>query len=194
MNALDGVLADLVEADRDCAYVTVKREPLEELLADWAGRGDRLALCCGLLTRARNELAQASGGRRDEQLPPSSGNGSRESTIGALDANLTESFSAIAHHRHAIRRELASRLKQVLRSSIAEIGVHTTDALVAGNNELAERLESERQTVRIVMSTIDAVVNRLLQDELTAAAMRQAEGRHAAPASVTGARPRFNSN
>ena len=25
MNALDGVLADLVEADRDCAYVTVKR-------------------------------------------------------------------------------------------------------------------------------------------------------------------------
>ena len=34
MNALDGVLADLIEADRDCAYVTVKREPLEELIAD----------------------------------------------------------------------------------------------------------------------------------------------------------------
>ena len=32
------------------------------------------------------------------------------------------------------------------------------------------------------MSTIDAVVNRLLQDELIAASMRQAEGRHAAPA------------
>ncbi len=102
--------------------------------------------------------------------------------IRVLDATITESLSAIAHHRHAIRRELASRLKQVLRSSIAEIGVHTTDALVAGNNELAERLESERQTVRIVMSTIDAVVNRLLQDELIAASMRQAEGRHAAPA------------
>jgi hypothetical protein len=182
MNALDGVLADLVEADRDCAYVTVKREPLEELIADWAGRGDRLALFCSLLTRARNELAQASRGRRDEQLPPSSGNGSREPTIGALDATVTESFSAIAHHRHGIRRELASRLKQVLRSSIAEIGVHTTDALLAGNNELAERLESERQTVRIVMSTIDAVVNRLLQDELIAASMRQAERRYAAPA------------
>jgi len=182
MNALDGVLADLVEADRDCAYVTVKREPLEELIADWAGRGDRLALFCSLLTGARNELAQASGGRRDEQLPPSSGNGSREPTIGGLDAAITESFSAIAHHRHAIRRELASRLKQVLRSSIAEIGVHTTDALVAGDNELAERLESDRQTVRIVMSTIDAVVNRLLQDELIAASMRQAEGRYAAPA------------
>ncbi len=69
MNALDGVLADLVEADRDCAYVTVKREPLEELIADWAGRGDRLALFCGLLTRARNELAQASAAHRDEQLP-----------------------------------------------------------------------------------------------------------------------------
>ncbi|MGB8768948.1 MAG: hypothetical protein WCC92_04995 [Candidatus Korobacteraceae bacterium] len=182
MSALDGVLADLVEADRDCAYVAVKREPLEELIADWACRGDRLALFCGLLTRARNELAQASGGRRDEQLPPSSGNGSRESTIGALDATITESLSAIAHHRDTIRRELASRLKQVLLSSISEIGVHTTDALVAGNNELAERLESDRQTVRIVMSTIDAVVNRFLQDELIAASIRQAEWRHAARA------------
>ena len=63
---------------------------------------------------------------------------------------------AIAHHRHAIRRQLASRLKQVLRSSITDIGAHMTDALVAGNNELAERLESDRQTVRIVMSTMDA--------------------------------------
>ena len=182
MNALDGVLADLVEADRDCAYVTVKREPLEELIADWAGRGDRLALFCNLLTQARNELDQASGERRDEQLPPSSGNGSRKSTIGALDAAVTESFSAIAHHRHAIRRELASRLKQVLRSSITDIGAHITDALVVGNSELAERLESDRQTVRIVMSTIDAVANRLLQDELIAASIRQAEGRHATPA------------
>ena len=31
MNALDGVLADLVESDRECAYVTVKRAPLEAL-------------------------------------------------------------------------------------------------------------------------------------------------------------------
>ncbi len=180
MTALDGVLADLVEADRDCSYLTVKREPLEELIADWAARGDRLALFCSLLTRVRNELARTSGARRDEQLPPSSGNGTRESTIGALDATVTESFSAIAHHRHAIRRELASRLKQVLRSSIAEIGVHTTEALIEGDSELAERLESERQTVRIVMSTIDAVVNRLLQDELTVATASQSEERHAA--------------
>ena len=182
MNALDGVLADLVEADRDCAYVTVKREPLEELIADWAGRGDRLSLFCGLLTRARNELAQASATHQIEQ--PGSISLSRSSASGThvLDTAVTESFSAIAHHRHAIRRQLASRLKQVLRSSITDIGAHITDALVAGNNELAERLESERQTVRIVMSTIDAVVNRLLQDELIAASIRQAEGRHAAPA------------
>jgi hypothetical protein len=182
MNALDGVLADLVEADRDCAYVTVKREPLEELIADWAGRGDRLVLFCDLLTRAQNELAPASATPRDEQMPSPSLNGSRASMMRLLEAAVTGSHPAIAHHRHAIRRELASRLKQVLRSSITDIGAHITDALVAGNNELAERLESERQTVRIVMSTIDAVVNRLLQDELIAACMRQAEGRHAAPA------------
>jgi AraC-like DNA-binding protein len=173
MNALDGVLADLVEADRDCAYVTVKREPLEELIADWAGRGDRLSLFCGLLTRARNELGHASAAHRDGQLQSSSSGESRTSMIRILDAALTDSLSAIAHHRHAIRRELASRLKQVLRSSITDIGAHITDARVAGSDELAERLESDRQTVRIVMSTIDAVVNRLLQDELTAAASSQ---------------------
>src|ERR1035437_39836 len=182
MNALDGVLADLVEADRDCAYVTVKREPLEELIADWAGRGDRLALFCGLLTRARNELAQVSATHRDGQPPSSSVDSSLASTMRMLDTSVTESLPNIAHHRHAVRRELASRLKQVLRSSITEIGVHTTDALIGGNSELAERLESERQTVRIVMSTIDAVVNRLLQDELIAASIRQAEWRHAARA------------
>jgi hypothetical protein len=182
MNALDGVLADLVEADRDCAYVTVKREPLEELIADWAGRGDRLALFCDLLTRARNELAQASVTHQIEKPGSISLSRSRASLTQVLDTAVTESAVAIAHHRHAIRRQLASRIKQVLRSSITDMGAHITDALIAGSNELAERLESDRQTVRIVMSTIDAVVNRLLQDELIAASIRQAEGRHAAPA------------
>ena len=82
----------------------------------------------------------------------------------ALDEVIAESASAIAHHRHAVRRELAARLKLVLCSSISDIGVHVTDALLAGNTELAERLESERRTVRIVMSTIDSVVCRLIQD------------------------------
>ena len=79
MNALDSVLADLVEADRDSVYVTVKREPLKELIADWAGRGDRLALFCSLLTRARNELAQTSAMHPDEELRPNPCSGSRES-------------------------------------------------------------------------------------------------------------------
>ena len=53
--------------------------------------------------------------------------------------------------------------------------------LNGGLPQRAERLESERQTVRIVMSNIDAVVSRLIQDELIAAAICH-EGRHAAPA------------
>jgi len=90
MNALDRVLADPIEADRDCAYVTIKREPLEELIDDWAGRGDRLAQSCVLLTRARIELAQALCRRRDEQVPPSARSRSLESTIGALNMTLTD--------------------------------------------------------------------------------------------------------
>jgi len=172
MNALDSVLADIVDADRDCAYVTVKREPLEALIDEWACRGDHVASLCGLLTRARNQLAQQESTQPLEQPHSAACHAARETTLRDLNTAITESASAIVHHRHAVRRELAARLKQVLRSAIAEVGTHATDALLAGNTELAERLESERQTVRIVMSTIDATVDRLLRDELI-----KAEGR-----------------
>jgi hypothetical protein len=162
MDALDSVLADLVDADRDCAYTTIKREALEALIHEWARRGDQMAMLSCLLARARNQLAA------DHNSHPC--NASREETLRALESVVAESASALARHRHVFRRELAARLKQVLRSSIADVGTHATEALLAGNRELAERLESERQTVRIVMSTIDAVVDRLLQDELSAVA------------------------
>lgn len=161
MNALDDVLADLVDADRDCAYATIKREPLEALIDAWAHRGDQITLLSGLLIRARKQLAQEQGSTFC--------NASRESTLRALDAAITKSASAVAHHRHAVRQELVARLKDALRSAIADVGTHATDAVLAGNIALAERLESERQTVRIVMSTIDALVARSLRDELMAA-------------------------
>ncbi len=173
MDALDSVLADLVDADRDCAYATIKREPLEALIYEWARRGDQMAMLSSLLARARNQLAA------DHNLQPC--NASHEATLRALESAVAESASALAHHRHAVRREFAARLKQVLRSAIADVGTHATDALLVGNGEFAERLESERQTVRIVMSTIDSVVDRLLQDELTAAETRRGEGQQATP-------------
>lgn len=172
MSALDSVLADIVDADRDCAYVTVKRELLEALIDEWACRGDHVASLCGMLVRALNQLAQQGSTQPLKQPHLAASHAARETTLRDLNAVITESASAIAHHRYAIRRELAARLKQVLRSAIAEVGTHATDALLAGNTELAERLESERQTVRIVMSTIDATVERLLLDELI-----KAEGR-----------------
>ena len=173
MDALDSVLADLVDADRDCAYATIKRDPLEALIYEWARRGDQMALLSSLLTRARNQLAA------DHHLQPF--NASREATLRALDSAVAEYASALARHRHVVRRELAARLKQVFRSAIADVGTHATEALLAGNRELAERLESERQTVRTVMSTIDSVVDRLLQDELIAAEKKQGDGQQAAP-------------
>ena len=169
MSVLDGVLADLVEADRECGYVTVKRESLEALIEEWARRGDQVSLLCSLLPRLRHELAQAWAARTRDQAPQL--RTAQESTLRAFDEVIAESASAIAHHRHAVRRELAARLKQVLRSAIADVGVHVTDALLANKTELAERLESDRQTVRIVISTIDAVVTRLLQDEMIAASI-----------------------
>lgn len=154
MSALDCVLADLVEAGRECAYVNVKREPLETLIAEWARRGDQISLLSTLLAPSQREVAQDV---------------------------LTESASAAARHRHAVRREFAARLKQMLCSAIADVGAHVSNAMLAGHSELADRLESERQTVRIVMSTIDALADRFLQEELTAAASRSDKGEPATP-------------
>jgi hypothetical protein len=57
MSVLDAVLADLVDADRACPYATIRREPIERLIDEWARRGDQVVLLCGLLERARNQLA-----------------------------------------------------------------------------------------------------------------------------------------
>lgn len=165
MSALDRVLADLVESDRECAYVTVKREPLEALIEEWLRRGDRIAILCAALQRAKKELASAEpAGETNKTLLPRT---SREPLLRELHAATEASLPMIVHHRHAVRQELAARLKQALRSAITEIHSHITEALLAGNNELAERLESERQTVQIVISTIDALVSRLMTQELT---------------------------
>lgn len=175
MSALDSVLADLVESDRECAYVTVKREPLETLIEEWLARGDQISLLCSLLARARKELAVAWTPRVLTQTSPQS----QESILHALNCATAQQGTTIAHHRHAIRKDLAARLKQVLRSAIAEIHQHITEALLKGQSELAERLESERQTVQIIISTIDAMVNRLMAQEL--AKVGQQGDKNAAP-------------
>lgn len=162
MSALDSVLADLVESDRACAYVTVKREPLEALVDEWLARGDQISLLGSLLARAQKELAVAWTPRVLTQPIPRS----QETILPELHSATAQQTTTIAHHRHAIRKELAARLKQVLRSAIADIHQHVTEALLKGQSELAERLESERQTLQIVIAAINATVNRLMAQEL----------------------------
>lgn len=177
MSALDSVLADLVESDRDCDYVTVRREPLEALIDEWLARGDQISLLCMLVTGAQKELAAAW----NASAPASIGSNRQAQELRLRQLNCTTSRQAttIAHHRHAIRKDLAARLKQVLRSAIADIHQHVTEALLKGQSELAERLESERQTVQIVIGAIDAIVSRLVAQELTQ--VEEAGGKNAAP-------------
>jgi hypothetical protein len=176
MSALDRVLADLVASDRECGYVTVKREPLEALIDEWLARGDQISLLCGVLARAQKELLVAVRTPTPSMHP---GQPSRENVLRELNSATARQATSIAHHRHAIRRELAARLKLVLRSAISEIHQHITEALLKGQSGLAERLESERQTVRIVIGAIDAVVSRLMAQELAKAA--QEGDKNAAP-------------
>lgn len=175
MSALDSVLADLVESDRECGYVTVKREPLEALIEEWLARGDQISLLCSLLARAQKELAAAWKPRVLTQPIQRT----QEIILHELNSATAQQGTTIAHHRHAIRQELAARLRQVLRSAITDIHQHITEALLKGQSELAERLESERQTVQIIISTIDAMVNRLMAQEL--AKVGQQGDKNAAP-------------
>lgn len=175
MSALDSVLADLVESDRECAYVTVRREPLEALIEEWLARGDQISLLCTLVARARKELTVAWTPRVLTQPILQS----QETILHELNSAIAQQATTIAHHRHVIRQELAARLKQVLRSAIADIHQHITQALLKGQSDLAERLESERQTVQIVVAAIDATVNRLMAQEL--AKVGQEGDKNAAP-------------
>ncbi len=180
MSALDSVLADLVESDRDCAYATVKREPLEILIEEWLARGDQISLLCSLLARAQKELTVAWTPRVMTQPIQRS----QETILHELNSRTAQQATTIAHHRHAIRKDLAARLKHVLRSSIAEIHQHIIEALLKGQSELAERLESQRQTVKIMISTIDAMVNRLMAQEL--AKVGQERDENAPPSAQSG--------
>jgi type VI protein secretion system component VasF len=175
MSALDSVLADLVEADRECAYVTVKRDSLETLIDQWMNRGDQIALLCGLVSRTQKELSAAW-----PAIPSILQHGrSMERLLQELQSATAPLTTTIVHHRHAVRQELAARLKQSLRSAINEIHAHVTQALLKGESELAERLESERQTVQIIISATDAMVNRLMAQELAKAELT--EGKNAVP-------------
>lgn len=168
MSALDGVLADLVESDRECAYATVQRQPLEALIQEWADRGDQIALLCGLMARVEKELQNARAGS-----PPVRSQPERELLLRQLHLSLAEAAPLIAHHRHAVRLELAAQLKQTLRATVTEIRSRIDEVMLGGNRELAERLESERQTVQIVISAIDAMENRLFTRDLAAVSIRQ---------------------
>lgn len=133
---------------------------IEALIEEWLWRGDRIATLSAVLKHAQEELAPAvpeSGADSTDSPQPS-----HASLLQQMNSAAASSAAVIAHHRHAVRQELAAKLKQVLRSATAEIHSHITDALLNGNNELAERLESERQTVQIVVSTIDTTVSQLM--------------------------------
>lgn len=85
MSALDSVLADLAESDRDCAYATVKREPLETLIEEWLGsrRSDFIAL------RSRRPGA--------------------EGTRGCLDISRTDAAHPAVAGKHLARTRLCHR-------------------------------------------------------------------------------------
>ena len=165
MSTLDSVLADLADADRECSYVTVKREPLETLIQEWSHRGDQIAAFSELLTRARNELMRAWGWRQGCQAPGPS----KQQALRSLNLALIEFASALAQHRHAIRKAFVGRIRRVLRAVSTELSNRFAEELGSGRLEVAHRLETDSQTIQIVAGSIEAALNCILQEELLAA-------------------------
>ena len=169
MSTLDSVLADLADADRECPYVTIKREPLETLIQEWSRRGDQLAVFSDLLTKARNELTRAWGGRQGVQTNPGPLGPVQQETLRSLNSALAASAPNLAQHRHAIRRAFVGRIRRVLRAVSTELSNRFAEELCSGHLEVAHRLETDRQTIQIVAGSIDAALNCVLQEELLAA-------------------------
>ena len=183
MSALDGVLADLIEADRDCAYVTIKREPLEALIDEWARRCDQVSLFCSLMPALRRELAQAWTARTLDQPPQLSA--SQESTLRVLDASDRRiSRGHCASSACCSAGACGTAQAGVALGALPMLARTSPMPCSPGTPELAERLESERQTVRRVMSTIDAVVDRLIHEDLVV--VSGSRGRHPRAGGVIG--------
>jgi len=169
MSTLDSVLADLADADRECAYVTIKREPLENLIQEWSRRGDQLIVFSDLLTKTRNELTRAWGWRQGVQTNPGPLGLVQQQTLRSLNSALAASAPNLAQHRHAIRRAFVARIRRVLRAVSSELSNRFAEELGSGHLEVAHRLESDRQTIQIVANSIEAALNCVLQEELMAA-------------------------
>jgi hypothetical protein len=169
MSTLDNVLADLADADRECAYVTVQRKPLEELIEQWSQRGDQIAAFHELLAKVQSELTRAWAAGQPWALQTNGSGGEKQHILRALNSALTESAPTLAQHRHAIRRAFVARIRRVLRAVSSELSNRFSEELGAGHLEVAHRLESDRQTIQIVANSIDAALNCVLQEELQAA-------------------------
>ena len=65
----------------------------------------------------------------------------RKRHCGALSSGVTESATALAHHRHAVRRAFVARLRRVLRAVATELSNRFAEGLLRGDVELAHRLE-----------------------------------------------------
>ena len=157
--------ADLRESDPLCRYLTIERGYLELLLAQSAERTSRLAVACELLQRTRAELLRAWD---ENALEPY-----QQTALRSIDECLDDTRLPVRSYRHAVRREFASVLRNLLSRTQSALKEDAKCEREHKRKQIAQTIEHMGEGLTIVMECLDSLLSQLLVREEISAAVKQ---------------------
>ena len=157
--------AELRESDPLCHYITVERSHLDLLLTQSAERTSQLSIACELLQITRAELLRAWD---ENRLDPY-----QQTALRSIDECLNDTRLPVRIYRHAVRREFASILRNLLTRTQSALKEDAKREREHKRKQIAQNIEDLGEGLTIVMECLDSVLSRLLAREELSTAMKQ---------------------
>ena len=157
--------AELRESDPLCRYVTIERGYLDLLLAQSAERTSQLAIACELLQKTRAELLRAWDENRFEPY--------QQTALRSIDECLNDSRLPVRIYRHAVRREFASILRNLLTRTQAALKEDAVREREHKRKQIAQTIEDMGEGLTIVMECLDSLLAQMLAREGISTAEKQ---------------------
>jgi hypothetical protein len=161
----NAVMAELSHADPLCPYVTVERLYLELVLTQFAERTSQLAIACELLQRTRAELLRTWD---ENRLDPH-----QQTALRSLDECLKDSRATVRTYRHAVRREFASVLRNLLTRTQSALKEDARREREHKRKQVAQTIDDMGEGLTIVTECLDSLLSQLLVREEVSAAAKQ---------------------
>ena len=162
--------AELRESDPLCRYLTIERSALDLVLAQSAERTSQLAIACELLGRARAELVRAWGTEICELQPY------QEAALQSIDECMAGSRVTVQMYRHAVRREFAAVLRNLLTRTQSALKEDAKREREHKHKQIAQTIEDMGEGLTIVMECLDSLLAQLLvREEISTAAKQDPE-------------------